>query len=122
MIAKPDYTIMNGLAHVVLPVANWVGDVITWPIRFVGSTIENVRELSNLRTENEELRVRLDDALRNKNLCEVAIAENQKVSKIKFRKLTEQYKEGLIYIAEETTGQDEYAKLKQVFKQLERNV
>ena len=81
MIAKPDYTIMNGLAHVVLPVANWVGDVITWPIRFVGSTIENVRELSNLRTENEELRVRLDDALRNKNLCEVAIAENQKLSR-----------------------------------------
>ena len=81
MIAKPDYVIMNGLAHVVLPVANWVGNVITWPVRFVGSTIENVRELSNLRTENEELRVRLDDALRNKNLCDIAIAENQKLAR-----------------------------------------
>ena len=74
MIAKPDYTIMNGLAHIVLPVASWVGDVITWPIRAVGSTIDNIRELSNLRTENEELRVRLDDAIRNKKICEVAIA------------------------------------------------
>ena len=72
---------MNGLAHIVLPVANWVGDVITWPIRAVGSAAENIRELSNLRTENEELRVRLDDALRNKNICDVAIAENQKLSR-----------------------------------------
>lgn len=53
---------------------------------------------------------------------QTTIAENQKVAKIKFRKLTEQYKEGLIYIAEEITGQDEYSKLKKVFKQLERNV
>ena len=81
MIAKPDYTLMNGLAHIVLPVANWVGDVITWPIRAVGAAIDNIRELSNLRTENEELRVRLDDALRNKNECDVAIAENQKLSR-----------------------------------------
>ncbi len=81
MIAKPDYRIMNGLAHVVLPVANWVGDVITWPVRAVGAAIENVRELSNLRSENEELRVRLDDALRNKNACDIAIAENQKLAR-----------------------------------------
>ncbi len=80
MIAKPDYVIMNGLAHIVLPVANWVGDVITWPVRAIGAAIDNVRELSNLRTENEELRVRLDDALRNKNACDVAMAENQKLS------------------------------------------
>ena len=72
---------MNGLAHVVLPVANWVGDVITWPVRAVGAAIENVRELSNLRSENEELRVRLDDALRNKNACDIAIAENQKLAR-----------------------------------------
>lgn len=81
MIAKPDYKIMNGLAHVVLPVANWLGDVITWPIRAVGNVAENIHELTNLRTENEELRVRLDDALRNKNICDVAIAENQKLAR-----------------------------------------
>lgn len=81
MIAKPDYKLMNGLAHVVMPVANWVGDVITWPIRVIGDTAENIRELSNLRIENEELRVRLDEALRNKNTCDIAILENQKLSR-----------------------------------------
>lgn len=79
MIAKPDYKLIDGLAHIVLPVANWVGDVVTWPIRAVGAAIDNVRELSNLRTENEELRMRLDDALRNQNACEIAIAENKKL-------------------------------------------
>ena len=81
MIAKPDYKLMNGLAHVVLPIANWVGDVITWPIRVIGDTAENIRELSNLRIENEELRVRLDEALRDKNTCDIAILENQKLSR-----------------------------------------
>ena len=61
MIAKPDYTLMNGLAHVVLPVANWVGDVITWPIRAIGNTVENIRELSDLRDENARLRSALEN-------------------------------------------------------------
>ena len=81
MIAKPDYALMNGLGHVVLPVAGWVGDVITWPVRAIGSAIDNIRELSNLRTENEELRVRLDDALRNQHACMVALDENQKLAR-----------------------------------------
>lgn len=80
MVAKPDYKIMNGLAHIILPVANWTGDVITWPIRAIGKATENIKELSNLRTENEELRVRLDEALKNKKNCEIAILENQKLS------------------------------------------
>ena len=81
MIAKPDYALMNGLGHVVLPIAGWVGDVITWPVRAIGSAIDNIRELSNLRTENEELRVRLDDALRNQHACIVAMDENQKLAR-----------------------------------------
>ena len=81
MIAKPDYTLMNGLAHVVLPVANWVGDVITWPIRAIGNAVENIRELSDLRDENARLRSALDDALKNKNACDIAMAENQKLSR-----------------------------------------
>lgn len=81
MIAKPDYALMNGLGHVVLPIAGWVGDVITWPVRAIGSAIDNIRELSNLRTENEELRVRLDDALRNQHACMVAMDENQKLAR-----------------------------------------
>ena len=76
MIAKPDYKIMNGLAHIVLPVANVVGDVITWPVRVVGDMFDNLHELATLRSENAELRVRLDDALAQQNKCQVAMAEN----------------------------------------------
>ncbi len=80
MVAKPDYTILNGLAHIVLPVANTVGNIVTWPVRAVGNTINNIYELSNLREENEELRVRLEQALSDKFKCDVAIAENKKLN------------------------------------------
>ena len=50
------------------------------------------------------------------------INENQKVSKIKFKKLSEQYKEALIYIVEQILEQNEYAKMKKIFKQLEKGV
>lgn len=79
MIAKPDYTIMNSLAHVVLPVANWVGNVITWPVRATGQSIKWIHETVQLRSENEELRARLDMALANKHSCEIAINENTKL-------------------------------------------
>lgn len=81
MIGKPDYKIMNALSHVVLPVANWVGDVVTWPVRAVGNVAVSIRELSTIRSENEELRVRLSDALRQQNEYEVALAENQKLTR-----------------------------------------
>lgn len=81
MIAKPDYAIMNALSHVVVPVANFVGDVVTWPIRAVGSAINNVTEISSLRAENQELRTRLDEALANKHACDIAIAENKKLTR-----------------------------------------
>lgn len=80
MIAKPDYAIMNALSHVVVPVAQTIGDIVTWPIRIFGSAIDNVSEISSLRTENEELRTRLDQALANKHACEIAIAENDKLN------------------------------------------
>ena len=48
------------------------------------------------------------------------IAENQRVAKIKFKKLSAQYKEALIYIVEQILNQDEYAKMKKIFKQLEK--
>ncbi len=81
MVAKPDYAIMNGLAHVVLPVANVAGDIITWPIRVVGDGIGWVRETSTIRRENEELRKKLDAALANKYACDIAIVENQKLER-----------------------------------------
>ena len=79
MVAKPDYTIMNGLAHVVLPVAHGVGSVITWPVRAIGQSLHWVKETSQLRTENAELRKKLDVALANKNACDIAILENKKM-------------------------------------------
>ncbi len=50
------------------------------------------------------------------------IAENQRVAKVKLKKLSEQYKEGLIYIVEQILGQNEYGKIKKIFKQLEKGV
>ena len=79
MIAKPDYTIMNGFAHIVLPVAHGVGSVITWPVHAVGDGIHWIRETSNLRNENKRLREKLDLALATKHNCEIAISENQKL-------------------------------------------
>ncbi len=81
MIAKPDYHFMNALSHVVVPTAQWIGDIITWPFRAVVNSVENIAELSNLRAENEELRAALDSALINKNACEVAILENKKLKR-----------------------------------------
>jgi len=81
MIDKPDYKIMNSLAHIVLPVANWVSDGVSWPVRAVGSAANEIRALSNLRGENKDLRIKLDEALKNQNICTVAIDENQKLSK-----------------------------------------
>ena len=79
MVAKPDYTIMNGLAHVILPVAHGIGDIITWPIRAIGDGAHWVKETASLRKENKMLRVKLDDALANKYKCDVAIEENKKL-------------------------------------------
>ena len=81
MIAKPDYKIMNALGHVVVPVAQFVGDVVTWPVRAIAGVVDNVAQVSVLRAENEELRVRLDQALINQRKCQMAIAENQKLNK-----------------------------------------
>ena len=44
------------------------------------------------------------------------------VAKIKFKKLSAQYKEALIFIVEQILDQDEYAKMKRIFKQLEKGV
>ncbi len=79
MVAKPDYTIMNGLAHIVLPIANGVGSIVTWPIRIIGQGAGWIRETSNLRAENRELRAKLDAALANKNDCDIAVLENKKL-------------------------------------------
>lgn len=54
---------------------------------------------------------------------QTVIMENQRVSKIKFKKLSELYKESLLYLSEELLDDDKQANnLKKVFKQLEKGV
>ncbi len=81
MVAKPDYRIMNAAAHVVVPVAGAVGDVLTWPFRAGGNLIQNMRELSGLRRENAELRAELAAHKARGNECDIAISENQKLAR-----------------------------------------
>lgn len=50
------------------------------------------------------------------------IYKNQRVSKIRLKGLTVQYKEGLIYTVNQITGEESYAELKKVFKKVERGV
>lgn len=53
---------------------------------------------------------------------QTVIAENQRVSKIKFKKLTAEFKDGLLYIAENILEDESSLKIRKVFKQLERGV
>ncbi len=79
-IAKPDYKLMNAAAHVVVPVAGAVGDLITWPVRLVGDVARGARNMATLQQENEELRAQLDAALAHRAACDIAVAENQKMA------------------------------------------
>ena len=80
LVSKPDFYLINALGHVVLPVAHFVGDVVTWPIRAVGESVSNIYDLSNLRAENERLKRELDIAMADKNACDIAVAENKRLS------------------------------------------
>ena len=50
------------------------------------------------------------------------IIENQRVSKIKLKKLSNQYKEGLAYIVEQIAGNINNVEVKKVMRQIERGV
>lgn len=50
------------------------------------------------------------------------IYNNQRVSKIKFKRLSVQYKEGLMYIASKILEKEELNQLKKAFKKIERGV
>lgn len=81
MVAKPDYTVTNTMAHVFLPIAHGVGSVITWPVRAIGQSAHWVKEMSSLRSENKRLRNKLDELMAHQNECNIAIAENEKLEK-----------------------------------------
>lgn len=51
-----------------------------------------------------------------------AIIENQRVSKIKFRNLSNQYKEGLLYMLEQIVGNVTLSELKRIMKNIEKGV
>ena len=50
------------------------------------------------------------------------IYENQRVAKVKFKKLSVQYKDGLAYIAEEILGDANEARVRKAIKTIERGV
>ena len=53
---------------------------------------------------------------------QTVIYNNQRVSKIKFKHLSTQYKEGILYIAEEILGHENYNALRKTFKKIEKGV
>lgn len=50
------------------------------------------------------------------------IAENQRLSKIKFKGLSSAYKESLMYLVQEISNSENLSTIKKVFKQLEKGV
>ena len=50
------------------------------------------------------------------------IYENQRVAKIKFKKLSVQYKDGLAYLAEEILGDVSESNIRRVIKNIEKGV
>ena len=80
LVSKPDFYLINGLGHIVVPMAHVIGNVVTWPIRAVGESVSNIYDLASLRAENERLQHELEEAKRDKNECDVAIAENKRLS------------------------------------------
>ncbi len=46
--------------------------------------------------------------------------ENQRVSKIKYKKLSTQYRDNLLYMLEQIVGEKEFPNIKKIYKQLER--
>lgn len=53
---------------------------------------------------------------------QTVIYKNQRVAKIKLKRLSNQYKEGLIYIISQITGEENYSMLKKTLKKIERGV
>lgn len=53
---------------------------------------------------------------------QTAIYKNQRVSKIKLRGLTNQYKEGLLYITSQIMGEENYPMIRKVLKKIEKGV
>ncbi|MGI5845569.1 MAG: rod shape-determining protein MreC [Alphaproteobacteria bacterium] len=79
LIDKPDYKIIDSMSNVVVPVARVVGDIITWPVRAIKKLNENMTIRSGIRSENRELRKRLDELTAQQTSCISLAAENQRL-------------------------------------------
>lgn len=80
VVARPEFKILDGITHAVMPIFHGIGNVITWPVRAGGNLMRTVYNISNLEQENEELRARLATALMTKTECDVAIHENKRLA------------------------------------------
>ncbi len=79
IVARPNYRIITNIAHFSMPIVNAFGDLVTWPIRASGNIAMKIHNISNLEQENEELRVRLAQALEKQNEHDIAIREIQRL-------------------------------------------
>jgi len=53
---------------------------------------------------------------------QTVIYNNQRVSKIKFRRLSNGYKDGMLCVASQITGENNYNNFKKIFKKIEKGV
>lgn len=79
LLDKPDYKIMNSMAGIVVPAALTVGDGITWPVRAIKKLNDNMIVRRGIRSENRELRKRLDELTVQQASCLPLVAENQRL-------------------------------------------
>ena len=79
MIDKPDYKIMNAVSGIVVPVAHFVADGVSFPFRMVGRAARNLRDRATIMQENRELRAQLDELMRDRTECLGLIDENKRL-------------------------------------------
>jgi len=82
LIDKPDYKILNAASYVVVPVAQTVGDGVSWPFRIVGKVADGTLRHLNATNANRDLRRKLDAALTDAAEIDILRAENQRLAKI----------------------------------------
>ena len=78
-VGKPDYKILDSISGIVVPVAHFIGDGITFPIRIIGRLADDIRSRSLVRQENKELRRKLDELMAEQSACRTLIDENDRL-------------------------------------------
>jgi rod shape-determining protein MreC len=81
IVARPEYRLLYSVVHTFTPVAEAIGDLLTWPVRGTGKIIKRIHNIAKLEKEIEELRAKLSLANANRQECDVALYENQKLAR-----------------------------------------